>query len=155
MKNPFKFIIDWYIYNYHSGDYIHRKMIQSEIKYRLDQQKRQLENEYDFRLQTAKQKMRAEYDIKEAGYKATIAALNERDLERAVWHEKVIDVYYRVRGWAQELALVTAQNQHHGKEIQNNVAEYIGKLDKIEINAGGVIKEIEKKEEKDMRVLDV
>lgn len=154
MKNPIKTVIDWYIYNYHSGDYIHREMIQGEIKSRLDQQKKQLDTEYDFKLQTAKQKMRAEYDIKEAGYKATISVLNERDMERTIWHEKVIDVYYRVRGWAQELALITAQNQHHGKEIQSNVAEYIGKLDKIEINADGVIKEIEKKEDKDMKVLE-
>ena len=153
-RHPIATFIDWYIASYHSENYIHRNMIKDEIYKRLQEQEKRLRNEYNSQIEKIKKKYELEYQIKEDGYIAEIMRLEERDERRDKWHKKVMELYYRVRGWAQELAVISATNQHHDKEIVENMAEYIGKHEKSDGSIGNVIKEIKDESKNDKEVLE-
>lgn len=152
--HPIISFIDWYIANYHSENYIHRDMIRDEIYRRLKEQEERLAIEHKKAIEVLRNQYDLEYQIKEDGYIAEIMRLEERDERRDKWHKKVMELYYKVRRWAQELAVITATNQHHGKEIQENVAEYIGKLEKIGMDADDVVREIRKESKNDKELLE-
>jgi hypothetical protein len=153
-KNPFKAGIDWLVHNYYSYNYIHKDMIRDEINQRLEDQEKRLIAERDVIINNIKRNLENKYLIKEEGYITELLRYEQRDKRREHWHEKVMELYYRVRRWAQELAVITATNQHHGKDIQENISEYIGKLDMIEIDAKDLNKEIKKCEPGDRELLD-
>ncbi len=152
--HPVVNFIDWYIANYHSENFIHRDMIRDEIYRRLKEQEERLAMEHKKAIEILRNQYELEYQIKEDGYIAEIMRLEERDERRDRWHKKVMELYYKVRRWAQELAVITATNHHHGKEIQENVAEYIGKLEKIGMDADDVVREIRKESKDDKELLE-
>ena len=153
-RHPITTFIDWYIANYHSDNYVHRNMIKDEIYKRLQEQEKRLRSEYNLQIEKIKKKYELEYQIKEDGYIAEIMRLEERDDRRERWHKKVMELYYRVRGWAEELAVISATNKHHDKEIFENMAEYIGKHEKSDGNIGNVVNKIEDSSKNDKEVLE-
>jgi len=153
-RHPITTFIDWYIASYHSENYIHRNMIRDEIHRRLQEQEKRLRSEYNLQIEKIKKKYELEYQIKEDGYIAEIMRLEERDDRRERWHKKVMELYYRVRGWAEELAVISATNKHHDKEIFENMAEYIGKHEKSDGNIGNVVNKIEDSSKNDKEVLE-
>jgi hypothetical protein len=153
-RHPITTFIDWYIASYYSENYIHRNMIRDEIHRRLQEQEKRLRSEYNLQIEKIKKKYELEYQIKEDGYIAEIMRLEERDDRRERWHKKVMELYYRVRGWAEELAVISATNKHHDKEIFENMAEYIGKHEKSDGSISNVIKEIKDESKNDKEVLE-
>jgi len=152
--HPIVSFIDWYIANYHSENYIHRDMIRDEIHRRLQEQETRLTIEHKKAIEILRNQYELEYQIKEDGYIAEIMRLEERDDRRERWHKKVMELYYRVRGWAEELAVISATNKHHDKEIFENMAEYIGKHEKSDGNIGNVVNKIEDSSKNDKEVLE-
>jgi hypothetical protein len=151
ITHPVLSFVDWYVRNYHSKDYIHRDMIKDEISKRLGQLEQRLMAAWQESEEALEHRLRLEFQIIEDGYVAEIQRLEARDKRRQKWLKNVTDLYYKEKGWAQRLAVVTAKHRHNGKELMSSIGEFMGDLECIGREACSVDEEVSSE---DLRVLE-
>lgn len=147
--------IDNYITKHHSKDYIHVNKIKDEIKKRI---KTAVEKNNCSRNKTEDEKLEAQsikFKIQESGWMAEIEHMEKIVRDALDMKDKVTKLYYSTYGKAKELALIAAENKHEGNTIIQNVAESIGKLDRIGANADDMVKEIENTQGRDENTMEV
>jgi hypothetical protein len=153
--SPISWLIDIYIRKVHSTNYIHKDEVKAEIEERI----RNVEDRTNaYRDQQESYKLQAlvtKHTIREDGYLAEIKLLNSKVEETMRLRKEVEDLHFRVIRRARELALVTAENQHEGAQIINNVSQGLGRLDKITMANRELIEEINKSSDRDENALRI
>lgn len=147
--------LDWYIYRYHSEEFIHKSLIADEIKERIDNAITRNNIERDTQLEEVVNTERTKFDIKEQGYIAEIKTMENIVLEAKKMRRNVEDLYFRVIERARQLSIIAAQNKHERTEIINDLSASMGKLDKTVLDIIDVEKDIEKNLKKDQEALEI
>jgi hypothetical protein len=143
-KKWFYIKVDNYIIKNHSQDYIRKDLIQDEIQNRI---KNAVDRNNFIRdeQETAKLKsQKTEYEIKEFGWKADIAEMEQEMTEVMEMRKNIIDYESELNKIAKQLVLITAENDHEGNKIVNSVSAAIGKIEKYGLRAKNVDKKLEK-----------
>jgi hypothetical protein len=147
--------VDWYVQKYHSKDFIHRDMIQSEIEKRIASAEARVHSIRDRQEQERLDAKSLDFDIIEAGYKAEIFRLEKIVADACEMRSKVEDLYFKVKRRAQDLALITAENQEVGTKIVNEIAASVGRIDILSRGSKGLMEEIEGSKQLDYDALRI
>jgi len=142
LKNPLRTFIDWYVRNYQAENYIHISMIRDEISKRIDGAVKYNNKIRDEQESIKIKALELQFKIQEEGWCAEIINMEKTVSEVELLRKKTMNVYLDTYRRAKELAMVTAENQHEGNKIIENVSASVGKLDIIGKNAADIVKEI-------------
>lgn len=147
--------VDWYIGKYYSNEYIHISLLKDEIKSRIEKAEKRVHEDRDEREQHKLNALIIQHKINESGWIAELETMEKIVIDARTLQKKVSGLYFETVQRIKELALIKAQTEHEGKEIINNVGASIGRLDKVTLAIGDLVKEIEKTKTNDIEALEI
>ena len=151
--NPLVNFMDWYIKKYHSDNYVHVSNIADAIEQRIESAIDRVNKLHD---QDVKEKLKAagrEKQIEIEGYIAEIRSLERIVADAKRMRSEVEELYFKVKEYGKQLLFQSAESKQERLEICEVLSSTVGKLDKLNINAERINKEIEDNREHDETVL--